>query len=97
MDILLTFILSFICMVIGCFLGWCTEKKANRNPGKIDGYIAIDHNNGEFNLFAGFNREPRDHLHDRQIVRMEVVDISEQAVNNKLSIGFYESQEKQST
>lgn len=79
MDFLLTVILSFISMVIGCFLGWCTEKKANRNPGKLDGYIAIDHDNGQFNLFAGFNQEPRNYLRDGQIVRMEVIDLTGQS------------------
>lgn len=79
MDILITVFLCILCVAIGCLLGWHTEKKANHNPGKLDGYIAIDHDNGQFNLFAGFNQEPRNYLRDGQIVRMEVIDLTGQS------------------
>lgn len=94
MDILLTIILGLLCYAIGCALGEYTVKKANRNPGQIDGYIAIDHDNGQFNLFAGFNQEPSRYLHDGQIVKMEVVDLTGQAHPNPQRISS-KSQEKQ--
>lgn len=76
MDILLAIILAILCMFVGFFFGRQIEKKAHQNPETFDGYIAIDYDNGQFNLFAGFNREPSNYLYNGQIVKMEVVDLT---------------------
>ena len=82
MDVLLAIAICVGCLIIGAVLAFSVEKKANRNPGEIDGYIVIDHDDGQFNLFSTFRQEPRDHLHDKQILTMEVMDISNRKKSN---------------
>lgn len=78
MDLLLAIIISILMLIIGMAATFLIEKWVNRNPKYNDGDVVIDKDGGEFNIFCSFAQDPKTSLRDGQILKMKVIDISQE-------------------